>query len=539
MEDIFDIEKFNIISDSENYYFLRALNMGDNQDIETGITSDNEGNIERVRTDRQRYIEKQENREAKYSESSPISLEQVYDHIKMLYRKDTNCISLSSNANVSITYGRGSYTDKYILVKVPKKELGTKVINAGQYMLREIEKRVNEYLSKIEPDENLLETIKEIETSTNSEELKEVIQKRYNSKEKLDPEKAKMQNKGIKYKTPSVRISSSQALNEEQSLEKNKIVAKLTLLERTQGMEPLMQNTSTNNLIIKTIGSAFSSLELIHYGEIEKEEIINIPKEIVDIFALIQQVEDGDKELITELKQEVIKYIGENSKIEIPQNSTLEKEYKLKDNISIEEMYELTEGKVEYGQANSIVKNMYYLAKGQANAKDLAEILRNITKNNPKYNNIIEQIANNGFRIEPEIIARKSNKGVRLSESVNISLKSEEKELVDKIRGLSQEEQIEIIENGGLSNIKNIMNDTFAKARANDTIDKNRYYAEAIISLYDWEKIGIEEFTVEERNNLIKRIQEEHCIELYNKLQEERNRAKQNSNNIIKYNNTK
>ena len=83
------------------------------------------------------------------------------------------------------------------------------------------------------------------------------------------------------------------------------------------------------------------------------------------------------------------------------------------------------------------------------------------------------------------------------------------------------------------------MNDTFAKARANDTIDKNRYYAEAIISLYDWEKIGIEEFTVEERNNLIKRIQEEHCIELYNKLQEERNRAKQNSDNIIKYNNTK
>ena len=399
--------------------------------------------------------------------------------------------------------------------------------------------RKNEYLSKIEPDENLLETIKEIEISTNSEELKEVIQKRYNSKEKLDPEKAKMQNKGIKYKTPSVRISSSQALNKEQSLEKNKIVAKLTLLERTQKMEPLMPNTSTNNLIIKTIGSAFSSLELIHYGEIEKEEIINIPKEIVDIFALIQQVEDGDKELITELKQEVIKYIEENSKIEIPQNSTLEKEYKLKDNISIEEMYELTEGKVEYGQANSIVKNMYYLAKGQANAKDLAEILRNITKNNPKYNNIIEQIANNGFRIEPEIIARKSNKGVRLSESVNISLKSEEKELVDKIRGLSQEEQIEIIENGGLSNIKNIMNDTFAKARANDTIDKNRYYAEAIISLYDWEKIGIEEFTVEERNNLIKRIQEEHCIELYNKLQEERNRAKQNSDNIIKYNNTK
>ena len=34
MEEMFDIEKFNIISDAENYYFFRALNMSDNRDIE-------------------------------------------------------------------------------------------------------------------------------------------------------------------------------------------------------------------------------------------------------------------------------------------------------------------------------------------------------------------------------------------------------------------------------------------------------------------------------------------------------------------------
>ena len=34
MNDIFGIEEFNIISDGENYYFFRALNNGDNQDIE-------------------------------------------------------------------------------------------------------------------------------------------------------------------------------------------------------------------------------------------------------------------------------------------------------------------------------------------------------------------------------------------------------------------------------------------------------------------------------------------------------------------------
>ena len=32
----------------------------------------------------------------------------------MHYRKDTNCISLSSNANVSISYARGFYNDSVL-----------------------------------------------------------------------------------------------------------------------------------------------------------------------------------------------------------------------------------------------------------------------------------------------------------------------------------------------------------------------------------------------------------------------------------------
>ena len=55
MEEIFDIEKFNIIEDEENYYFFRALNMADNQDLENGVILDSEGNFERIRTDRERY----------------------------------------------------------------------------------------------------------------------------------------------------------------------------------------------------------------------------------------------------------------------------------------------------------------------------------------------------------------------------------------------------------------------------------------------------------------------------------------------------
>ena len=77
------------------------------------------------------------------------------------------------------------------------------------------------------------------------------------------------------------------------------------------------------------------------------------------------------------------------------------------------------------------------------------------------------------------------------------------------------------MENGGLSNVRDIMISTFSKTQRDEKIDKGEYYAEAIFSLYDWQKIGIEEFTVAERNHLIQRIQNEYCIELYQKLEEQ------------------
>ena len=518
MESLFDIDRFNIIEDEENYYFFRALNMADNQDLEAGVTLDNAGNIEKIRTDRERYEENAENELPKYSKDAEISLEQVYDHIKMHYRKDTNCISLSSNGNVSISYGRGFYKDRYVMVKVPKSELGEKVINAGQYMIGEIAKKVEEYISSIPDDSRLLETISEIDNSKTSEEIRKAIETRYTTREPLDPSNAKPR-KGITYRSPVARISSYQALNEEQSLEKNKIIAKLTLLERVGGMEPLIPHTANNNLLVQTIGNAFSSLELIHYGDIEKDEIIDVPREIVDIFALLQQIEGQDQELVRDLKREVIRFANEGRSIEIPENSSLLKEYGVRDNISIEEMYELTDGKVEYGMANSVVKNMFYLAKSQSNARELAKLLNQIIRDNPKYRDIVQNIESNGFEIEPAIITRQSNRGVKLSESISLDLNGESTELIDKIKELSEEEQIEIMENGGLSNVRDIMSSTFSKTQRDEKIDKEDYYAEAIFSLYDWQKIGIEEFTVAERNNLIQRIQNEYCVELYQKLE--------------------
>lgn len=188
--------------------------------------------------------------------------------------------------------------------------------------------------------------------------------------------------------------------------------------------------------------------------------------------------------------------------------------------ISIEEMYNLTEGKVEYGQASSIVKNMYYLSKGQANARILAGMLREITGNNPKYEEIIEYIENNGFEIESKITTRKSNTGYRVSESVNLNLKPNEIGLVDSIKSLTDEEQMQIIQERGLSNVRGIMTSNFAQLQTAEAMSKEEYFASAIVDAYDWSSLNIERLSVTERNELIKKLKQSNCLLIYEKLKE-------------------
>ena len=52
----FSLKKFNVLEDNEYYYVFRALNRGDHQDIQNEITS-KDGTVERIRTDRERYLE--------------------------------------------------------------------------------------------------------------------------------------------------------------------------------------------------------------------------------------------------------------------------------------------------------------------------------------------------------------------------------------------------------------------------------------------------------------------------------------------------
>ena len=517
MEEMFDIEKFNVISDEENYYFFRSLEPGDIKDLEEGNIKDENGKYIRLRTDRERW-EETHNLTPRWNAESQVTLEEMYNHIKTPYSLETNCISLSSNANVARTYGE-TFSDKYVMIKVPKKEMGQRVYNAGQYMLSEIARKVQERIAQGNIPEEVLEDFKKIDEATKSEDLKDIIRVKYTAPKGIDTSKSGMK-KGIVYKAPLSRISSFQALDDEQTLEKNKIVAKLTILEQKGLMETLVPRIKTNSQLISTMGSAFASGEQIYYGDIEGDRITDISKELLDMFALIQQTENQDKQIVNELKTELVKYITKGGKLEIPEGSLLRDDGTPRTDISIEEMYELTAGKVEYGQASSIVKNMYYLSKGQANARILAGMLRKITGNNPKYEEIIKYIENNGFEIEPKITARKSNTGYRISESVNLNLKPNEIGLVDSIKNLTDEEQMQIIQDRGLSNVRDIMNTSFAQMQTVQQISKEDYFASAIVDTYDWDKINVEELSITERNELIQKLKQSNCVSIYEKLKE-------------------
>ncbi len=509
-KEILEIDKFNVISDEENYYFFRALNMADNSDIEQEITLSSDGKINRIRTDRERFEGK-----TKYTEDSSITLEEVYDHIKMHYRKDTNCISLTSNANIAINYGRGAYKDKYVMIKIPKKEFGEQTIEAGQYMLQELYSRIMQSLEELPEDlrNEILDIFSDIDVANETKELQEIISQRYTAKiGEVNSSKAHPK-KGITYSSPKARISSYQSLNEEQLLETNKVYAKLAILENEHILEHVIPHSS-NSKLRETIGNAFSSMEVIHYGEIKKENIIEIPKEVADIFALIQQIDGLDRSRIEKLKVALINAVQNGEQI-----PTLEDiGEKVKKNISIEEMYELTGGTVEYGKANSIVTSMFYLSKARKNAIGLVDILSKVLGQDSEFKDIIEYIKENGFRVEPEIISRQSGKGVKLSESVNLKLDKEEQSLIEDIKGLSQEELNEVLQKGGLLNIQDIVSKTYGKESS--PIEKSRYYPEAIISQYNWQEIGIEEFKIAERTELISRLQNRNCVEIYNKLKQ-------------------
>ena len=100
-------------------------------------------------------------------------------------------------------------------------------------------------------------------------------------------------------------------------------------------------------------------------------------------------------------------------------------------------MYELTEGKVEYGKANSIVKNMYYLSKARQNAIELSNVLAEILGENSGFEDIIQHIRENKlFEKQKEI----QDEQVKVEE-----IKQQQLDLLHEISGINREKAKELV----------------------------------------------------------------------------------------------
>ena len=473
LEEIFDIDKFNVYSDNDYYYFFRALNKADNNDIDMNITTDSNNKIERVRTNRERY-----NGVPKYSESSVLTLEEAVDHINTRHRKDTNCISLTSNANTAIMYGRGHYKDKYIVVKVPKKDIGNTTYEAGLYMIKE----VTDFLNKEIKGTNLEKVYERIDACKSKEELKviedelqksKLLKSNYNAN---DEEKSDLFQDGIKEKV--INSDNYIALNDEQNLEKDKVVLKVNLYGKR-----ILPKTG-NNYLIKTIGNAFSSLELVHYKDIKREEIIETKKELIDIFGLLQQM-PNNLDYLDEIKSilleniDSIKYTGDYTY----------KDFNIEDKeLSIENLYKITGGRISYKDAIDLYKNAYYLSKSKLRTKRSVEVLNRLLGKNLKYQKTLNYILKNGYGIEPEITVRKSKDLVNVSESVSINISPRKERLVSYINSLDSNHLMYVLDSPNKA-IEMLMSKFLERK---EKVPKEEWIADAMIDLLDLDRLGIE-----------------------------------------------
>ena len=542
---VFSIDNFNVISDDKYYYAFRALNTADSNDISNGITLKN-NKINRIRTDRERW-EEEKGKKAKYDKDGEISLEEMFDHIKMHYIKETNCISLSSNSNVSLVYGQG-YNDEYAIVKIPKENIEN-VYNAGQYMLEKVQEEIEKIILELPKDSEILKVIENIDKLSEHIQIQKYMKNVYKN---VKTSGKYTGEKGTLNKKNSIidRLNTKQYFSNVQQVEYDKIIAKLTTLETYGKLKNIIKTTKDNTSLIQTIGNAFSSGELIHYKDINESEIIPISKNLMDIFSVLQQVKDNDKDnkKINKIEEKIIHLANEgydlvekdgrlifsngNQEIDLKEanNTVLLKEnnYNINEESNIEKIYKLTNGTMNYEKAKKAVESSFYLSKSKVKAYEIVEVLELLMENKEEYREIFENIKKQCFSIDSNIIKRQNNKGRKICESVNIDMNEinrefltyeEQKKLIEIIENTDKEDLQEIIISGGINIQQSIFDNALERTEKKS---ENRYFAEAIIDSMDFSKIYKNAISEDrkvikdsEREILLKKLESADCKRLY------------------------
>ena len=495
MDELFNIT--NCYQDDNYYYFFRALNKRDMAGIRDKSILDEAGHIRKIVTDNNFF-----NHKDRYNEESELTLEEMVNHVKTHYDKDTNCISLSSDANVCLTYGRSDYEDKYIVVKVPKSELGKTTFNAGKYIYEEILKRVNTYLEEHQDDltdlqKYYIESLKNISTKEQLESLKKTLPEEY-----VDKTNDEFQN-GLDF----IKSKPYDGYSDTENLAKDKLVMLLDVLDFE------VVKGKTNRFVIQTMGSAFSSRELEYYKEVPKEKIVEMPTSLIEIMALIQQVPETEE--IKEIKSYLITHLDE------VRQSTKEVDYSHFNpenlNLSLDNLYNLTEGKISYKEAKELYLNSMYLVKAKLRSFYSVNLLNQILGNNPKYNATLQNLLDNSLGIEPTIMARSGNHALKVSDTVALYLPKNYQNLYDYVNNLQVQDMYNLF-----TNPTNTFNTLFTKYISDKELkpqDKEEWYANGLIDAIDLESLNLKtNFNEMQRRKIVNALVSHNFMDYYEKV---------------------
>lgn len=496
MKDLFNLN--NCYQDEEYYYFFRALNMRDLSGIKDKSILDSEGNIAKIITDREFF-----KREERYNANSSLTLEEMVNHVKMHYDKDTNCISLSSDANVCLMYGRGDYEDKYIIVKVPKQELGVTTFNAGKYIYEEIAKRVEDYIAKHDRELDELQKyyVNAIRNAVNKSQLD-------NIKETLPQEYTDITSNRFQNGLTFIDSKSYEGYTAEENLAKDKLVMLLDVLDFE------VVKGKTNRLVIRTMGSAFSSRELEYYQTIPQEKIISISSSLAEVMGLLQQVVETKE--IRGIKNYLIANLDE------VKNKVLNADYSKFDgqnlDMSLDNIYNLTGGKISYKEARELYLNAMYVARSKVRVFNAVQTLQTILGD--KYSDTLQEILNNGFGIEPSIMSRKNIKyDIKVSDTISLTIPKDYQSVVDYINGLSINDMSNLFNNS-----KEAFNTLFSNYVGTQDIEpqnKEKWYANGIIDMVDLSSMGIEaSLNLEQRKKIINDLVSRNFMDFYDKVKD-------------------
>lgn len=493
----------NIIFDGESYYLFRALNEGNKKDLENGIDI--------IRTDCIRYYE-EHGEWGKYSNKSEVSLEEIYDHIKMRYRRDTNCISLTRDANVVLTYH--SENPKYILVKVSPEKM-EEIFDAGEYFSKVIEQQVLEAEKNVESDNKIAIILKQIENATSTEKIKKILTD-YNPL------------------ISTYTVNDRQYLSDEEQIKIARINAKLKILENCGLIGNIIENVP-NAQLLATMGNAYTSCEHIYYGDIPREITIDCPKVFIEIFSLLQQARENGvpSNEIDRINGKVLELIQAGYDINERNNTLSNKEnmiyvneqdlqfliqdysskQALRKDLSIDSAFKLTKGKIGYNETNMQLMAIRSLSEMLLKKKAIIEILKKALPEEKDLDTTLDKT----YCINPELVIKQNGRGHQLSNTVNLLISeygydlSQEntKTLLESVSKLSTEQLLEIYNNGiNAKGIEKLLVQTrekeqriqLQKGKDNNT----KYIVEAIIEGYDWRKTR--KLTKDEKNKLAQRI---------------------------------